>query len=136
MPKPIVMNPRSEEPQATGYPLMAKLSYIAWPNSGKPHANPERKRPFPANTDATYLGYDMAKYEKIAWKRLKRNKTQNSSDIMGKIQCTDAVQPNMNSAAGPHQQTHIARIKSFSGVKAPLFTMGGKNNRKKLRDTA
>lgn len=115
------MNPRSEEPQATGYPLIAKLSYMAWPNSGKLHANPERKRPLPANTEAVYLGYDMAKYEKIAWKRLKRNKPQNSSDIMGKIQCTDAVQPNMKSAAGPHQQTHIAKIKSFFWSKLSLL---------------
>ena len=57
--------PTSDEPQPTGYLWIAKLSYIAFPNKGNAQANPDLHKLLPANTDAIYLGYDIAKYEYI-----------------------------------------------------------------------
>ena len=61
MAKTIVKNPTKEEPHPTGYPSMAKLLYMAVPNNGKAQANAERQRELPANTEATYFGYDNDK---------------------------------------------------------------------------
>ena len=50
---PIVINPSNDDPQATGYPSIPNLLYMASPKRGKANANKHLIKPLPAYDEAT-----------------------------------------------------------------------------------
>jgi len=97
------------------------------PNSGNPPATLDRKKSFPASTEAACSGYDSGRYVRAAWKRMNTPGMYSAVAMMGTIQWTLArdVHPKQRQHFSKQpivvkaMQKHSPKMRRATGINIP-----------------